>query len=474
MEKTESKWYEKAAGKKQHKTENTKKIQLKNESKIQHKKEEASEEIKKSSKNLKVSKIDSSKNKQTESKKSFNSKVNSKVKIEKLFDTSFIPEDAVQILNNFDEIASSVQLLSNKQKTILPSQIKKLSHQLTDDRQSRRLGYMNEASLISAYVNYFMWWNLVRLTRLFSNFPKNAIQLEDGDFCLDLGSGTLTVVISLWLSRPELRSKKLSFYCLDLSQNALSIGEELFYSIAAKTIRQNEEPWKIIRVKGPFGTKIKNKPKLITSANIFNELAQNLEMPLDYQAKKYTKDIESYFDSKDENQTVLIIEPGDPHSSRLVSLMRDSLIRKNFFPLLPCPHIHSCPMEGRTTSNVSGKWCNFAFNTENCPPKLLKLSEKANLTKERAGLSFVLAKKQSEIISDDNDKKLKLRVASDFIALPELKKSGYYCCSKIGLVLAVDKSNVRPQNGELLEIPFTKKVEDLQIDKKSGALIVEI
>ncbi len=471
MEKQEAKWYEKASGKKQHKAENSAKLNAKNELKKQRRQE----------------KSDSNTKQNKQSQKPFSSsrfaKSNSKNKKTlpalSMFDQKNIPEDSVEILKNFNKIVAQTRNLSGKQQTLLPKIIKNLSHQLTDDRNSRRVGYMNDAGQISAYITYFMWWNLVRLTRLFANLPQDSFKLSDNDVCLDLGSGPLTVPTALWLSRPELRSKKLTFYVLDLSQNVLAAGEEIFLSVVAKTIQPEGEPWKIIRVKGPLGTSIKQKPALITCANVFNELAQTNEMPPDYLAKTYVADIEKYFEKDSAKaQTVFIIEPGDPHSARLVSLMRDSLIRRNFMPLSPCPHIHACPMAGRTASTPNGKWCNFAFDTLNAPEELLKLSKNANLTKERAALSFVLARREGEsaqrIQLTDSEKTLKLRVASDFIKLPEFHKSGYYCCSDLGLVLALDTTNVQPKNGDLLTVERPANLKSLQTDRKSGALILEI
>lgn len=474
-EKKETAWYEKAAGRRQHKAENTAKLAARQEE-IKRKKEEKEAASKKTS----ASSLTAKKNrkavldrKTTSSKNTAIKPAQQKSRCTPMFSSSAIPQDAQEILKTFDQIVAQTRNMSSKQQTLLPGQIKKLSHQLTDDRSSRRIGYMNDASLVSAYISYFMWWNLVRLTKLFANLPKEGICLNDGDVCLDLGSGPLTVPVALWLSRPELRNKKLTFYCMDLSQTALSAGEEIFLSIAARTIKDNQEPWKIIRVKGAIGTGIKEKAKLVTCANVFNELAQTNEMPPDYLSKKYTGDIESYL-SKDEGAAVMLIEPGDPKSARLVSLMRDSFIRRGLMPVSPCPHFHMCPMEGRTTSNPNGKWCNFAFDTEDAPLQLLKLSEKSNLTKERAVLSYVLSKRQENCDTKQDDSTMMLRVASDFIKLPELRKSGYYCCSEYGLVLAIDQSNVRPVNGDLIKVKKPANPDKLLRDKKSDALIIEI
>lgn len=157
-----------------------------------------------------------------------------------MFAEAAIPAESKKIIENFDEIVERARNLSGKQKVSLYGAIKNLSHQLTDDRNSRRLGYMNEAGYISAYISYFMWWNLVRMTRLFANLPKKAFEPllnPENPVAIDVGSGTLTVVSALWLARPELRSKKITWYCMDLSQSALSAGEDLYLSIAAKTIK---------------------------------------------------------------------------------------------------------------------------------------------------------------------------------------------------------------------------------------------
>lgn len=420
-----------------------------------------------------------------------------------MFSQAAIPAESKKIIENFDDIVADVRNLSGKQRVSLYGAIKNLSHQLTDDRNSRRLGYMNEAGYISAYISYFMWWNLVRQVSLFANLPKSAFTSlvnSEQPVAIDVGSGTLTAVIALWLARPELRSKKITWYCMDLSQTALAAGEDLFLSIAAKTIREmgeestsgtatpatspstTTEPWKIVRVKGAFGTSIKEKADFITCANVFNEIIQNNEMPTDFLAKKYANELLSYL--KNEDSAVLLVEPGDPHSARFISLMRDALIRQKYSPVAPCPHAGTCPMAGRTsgkTTNAYGKnakWCNFAFDTESAPSHLLKLSEKAGLPKERASLSFVISKKSAEesktstVSKSKTAEKTFIRIASDFIRLPDLHKSGYYACSEFGMLLAIDEHGIQPKNGELLQI---KTPEDLsERDKKSGALIVKI
>ena len=390
-----------------------------------------------------------------------------KIQIEKMFKS--LEKNENSILENFDDILQNIKPLSSKQLYQLPNLIKELSHQLTDERSSRHNGYMNQTVMLTAYSRYFMWWNLFRLTNLFRGFPKNCFDfLKDDDYCLDLGSGPLTIPVALWLSRPELRKKKLTWYCTDISQTALSLGEEIYLSVVAKTLANETEtqPWKIIRVKGELGTEIRNKASFVTCANMFNELYYDTAKPLEEQAKKYTNTLISYATEK---SMILVVEPAFPRSSRFISLTRDALIRKKFSIISPCPHTKECCMDGRK----GGKWCHFVLDTSFAPKKLHKLSDKAGLPKDRASLSFVFAQNFEEIQNDE----LKIRVVSDMIKLPQ-NATGRYACSRLGLTLVKSNftSSKKFDSGSLISTEeTTNKIESsAKIDTKSGAKIIEV
>ena len=419
--------------------------------------------------------------------------------ITSLFDTSRLSKDSVAILNSFDEIIQGVRPLNSRQLQQLPENIRNLSHQLTDDRASRRLGYMNDNIQLSSYVRYYTWWNLVRLTRLFANIPATVFPTSDCT-CLDLGSGPLTVVTALWLARPELRKLKLTWYCLDVSANSMALGEDIFLSIAART---GEEPWHIVRVKGAFGTAIKQKANFLTCANMFNELDQASDMPPEFTTKKYYEQIQRYCEK---DAGVLLVEPGVPKAARTLSLLRTRFIKDGRTIAAPCPHAEECPMSGfKAYTGSKNKWCNFAFSTEDAPAKLQKLSVAAKLPKERATLSFVavsrwlsspegVSKPQLHETSSNNggfDTRLSahsttvstidLRIASDKLRLPNYM-CGYYACTRFGLALVklpdennkkLPKPPFRPQSGDLIQVKI-KTPDSLPKDEKSGAVIIEL
>lgn len=384
-------------------------------------------------------------------------------KLTSQFDSANIPKDAVQILNNFDEVIQGVRPLNSKQQQQLPDHIRQLSHQLTDQRAERRLGYMNDSIQLSSYVRYYTWWNLVRLTRLFANLPEELFP-KANCICLDCGSGPLTVVNALWLARPDLRKLELTWYCVDVSANSMALGEDIFLSMAA---RMGETPWKIIRVKGSFGVSLRQKASFVTCANMLNELDQNSDMPPEFQTKKYYEQFMRY---STPDASFILIEPGVPKAARTLSLMRDRFIKDGFTVKAPCPHAESCPMNGfKSYTGSKNKWCNFAFTTDHAPAKLLKLSERAKLPKERATLSFVTAVKNDK--SSINDEQLLCRITSDEFTLPGYAY-GHYACTKLGLVLLRSKESGSINSGDLISVKI--KTPDLPIDEKSGAKVIKL
>ena len=398
--------------------------------------------------------------------------------VEALFKENKLDKKAQELLENFDRVVQGVRPLNSKQLQKLPENIKELSHQLTDQRSERRLGYMNESVQLSSYVRYYTWWNLVRLTKLFSNLPAESFPNKEC-ICLDIGSGPLTLVISLWLSRPELRELNLTWYCLDVSSNSMALGEDVYLSIVAQT---GGTPWKIVRVKGSFGTGtfIKEKADFITCANMFNELDQASDMPPEFQSKKYYDQLCLY---KNDDCKFLLIEPGVPKSARTICLLRDRFIKENYDLIGPCSHCGECPMNGfKAYTGSSHKWCNFAFSTENAPAKLLKLSENSKLTKDRATLIFISVVPNKSFdnstvveknISEKQDNSISVRIISDCMKLHN-NSFANYGCSKIGLVLVSSKTENAFKSGDLLKIECSQDIKKLPIDKKSGAKLISL
>ena len=131
-------------------------------------------------------------------------------------------------------------------------------------------------------------------------------------------------------------------------------------------------------------------------------------------------------------------------------------------PLSPCAHDNICPMRAKK------RWCHFAFETDDAPEALHRLSHAAGLPKERAVLSFLFANRAGQ---KANEAENTLRILSDAFPLPH-NRCGRYCCSEQGLALLTGEKNIIEKKycGSLINDVIMKGGRD----PKSGALIAEL
>ena len=394
--------------------------------------------------------------------------------------------EAKNILEHFPALLDQVLPLDAKKKQLLPQHIHTLFHELTDDRSSRKTHYLNDPVKLSAYTHYYVWWNLVRLTKLLQNLD---IRLDDGDYAADFGSGPLTFICALWIAKPELRKKQLTWYCVDISNKALSFGEELFLALCAYTGKKNnngEIPWTVKKVCGAFGTPLSEKVSLVTEANMFNEIFWNSPLSLDDQAEKTHRTVMHYLKPAG---SVLFIEPGIPLAGEFLSLLRTEFLAADFSIYAPCPHAGVCCFPNRPLQTGTAKmpiafhkWCHFTFETHDSPENLLRLSEASHLGKERASLSFLYGTLSSSAISSGIAKReasdgIPVRICSDIIK-PDPQTIGRYACSEKGFMLITGhayKESVlnTAVSGTQLILPEAS-VKLNQRDKKTHALLVEV
>ncbi|WP_432910685.1 small ribosomal subunit Rsm22 family protein [Treponema sp. OMZ 805] len=407
---------------------------------------------------------------------------------------SELTSEAKNILEHFPMLLDQVLSLDAKKKQLLPQHIHTLFHELTDERSSRKTHYLNDPVKLSAYAHYYVWWNLVRLTKLLQNLD---IRLDDRDYVADFGSGPLTFVCALWIAKPELRKKRLTWYCVDISNKALSFGEELFLALCAYTGKTNgngESPWTIKKVCGAFGTVLSEKVSLVTEANMFNEIFWNTPLSLDEQAEKTHRTVMHYLKPFG---SVLFIEPGIPLAGEFLSLLRTQFLESGFSLSAPCPHQGTCCFPNRVLQTGTAKtpiafhkWCHFTFETHDSPENLLRLSDASHLGKERASLSFLYGTRKETHHTDSKSADtarstaaaadttgIPVRICSDIIK-PDPQTIGRYVCSEKGFMFITGhayKESVlnTAVSGTLLILP-EESVRLHQRDKKTHALLVEI
>jgi hypothetical protein len=377
-----------------------------------------------------------------------------------------LPPETGRMLDDILPLVEKTFPLPGRFRQALPRDVAELSRLFTGGKNERSLSYPGRPGPLSAYLRYFLPWNLYRLCRL---LPALSLGLAENDAITDLGSGPLTFTAALWICRPDLRTLPLEFRCIDRSGPILDAGKKLFAALAGNS------PWKIRTIRGDINAgaaMIRGKPAaLVCAVNVFNEMyavSHDAAEPL--RQAEHSAGLLAGFALP--SASILVVEPGVPHSGRFISLLRGALLKRKRPPLSPCPHRGPCPFPGGISKTGKTRWCHFAFETGGAPAALRRLSAAAGIPKERAVLSFLLAGPADppDVFSTEQAPPQKpIRIISDAFPLPG-GRHGRYGCSEWGLVLITgdQKTIENTFSGSLI----AGTAEPGRRDPKSGALIV--
>ena len=415
------------------------------------------------------------------------------------------------LLERLDEAIDEAAPLQPKHRAALRGDIRQLWEDLTSDREHRPAEYLGNPAALSAYLRYFLPWNAFRLTSILSNAD---FCLPDRAVIIDIGSGPLTFVISLWIARPELRQVPLTLYCVDRVERVMDMGLSIFETLCLRS-GFPVPPWKIELRKEGFGAQMPERAHLLAAANVFNEFFWKDKSNIGERAIETARGLLSYLR---QDGSLFVMEPGDPRSGAFISALRAGLIAEGATPLGPCPHAYACPFPGifrglapyeqrlhhsKGDPNIAPSryhlhpvvmpkkrdkfpWCHFGIDTDRAPAWLRARSEEAGLPKERAVLSYlwaargVLARPVAAPVVDRHPSEkerraragnhgLLVRVVSEPFSLPD-GSFGQYGCSNLGYSLLrrpLEATAFEP--GDLLEVQASPLQRN---DEKSGAIIL--
>jgi hypothetical protein len=311
----------------------------------------------------------------------------------------------------------------------------------------------------------------------------------------------MTFAGSLWISRPDLRGVPLEIRCLDRTAAVLEAGKKFFSALTSGSHSGSAGtacPWIVktirceLRRNGNLSAEIRGKKAALTTAvNVYNELFWDFSPTDTDDLERFTEKQARLLSSLTESSgSILVVEPGIPRSGELISRLRSALLNAGRAALFPCTHRLACPMPGGLgTSGKKERWCHFAFDTEDAPEELHKLSSSSQLPKERAVLSFLLAgpasQKQPQNLAGEKSRKAagekpikarslpgSARIISDSFPLgkePDGKETwGRYGCCEHGLVLVTGsrRSLEHCTSGALEELELSGRK-----DAKSGAYL---
>lgn len=369
---------------------------------------------------------------------------------------------------------------------LLKQNIQLLWRELTSERVNRKSDYIGELARLSAYFRYFLPWNILRIIPILAGIE---LDLDDGSRILDIGSGPLTLPIALWIARPELRKKKLSFTCIDRVGTVMEKGLAILDSLQMRTGLSGF--WNFQLKKGVFpgrnpGSGIAStKYNLVTEANVFNEIFWKDRARMDEKAARLGSDLKNHLVN---GGRIFLLEPGDPRSASMLAALRDWFISTGSKMLAPCPHQGPCPMSGYYQSRLFSEdpgapastkpgqrhgnrrklpWCHFSLPMDACPKKLEDFSRYMGLPKERLVSSWLYIK--DALI--DETQKTEVRLVSDSFVLPG-GQNGRYACSRWGYTLVKGEGSKLPSMS-LLALDDSNRSKPAEKDHKSGAILLD-
>jgi len=360
--------------------------------------------------------------------------------------------DLASVLAGYRHVLEGVHPLKAKHRAGLPQDVKRLSLALTAERgPGPQANYLSTPANLSAYLYYFLPWNLFRLSRLLSGLD---FDIPDGSSVLDLGCGPLTLAQALWISRPHLRERKLRLVCVDQTGQVLRTGRALFEAVSGA----QGKSWTIELVQAPAHKAPLEPFQTVMAANALNELVKGRGEEGHESLERLGEMLSGRLSREGK---LFLVEPGTRLGGNLLSRLRGILMEEGLAPLSPCTHDSPCPMLAPRWRS----WCHFVFPAENAPDWLAKLTKLAGLDKDRASLSFMHMAAQHPVY----DASLS-RVVSHRFPLPT--GQGAYACASDGLRLL---SFLQPPrgvvSGALLDADMPKPSER---DPKSGAWITPI
>lgn len=397
-----------------------------------------------------------------------------------------LDKTARRALELLPDVLAKVWPLKTSHKKSLPGDIADLSRVLTSNRADLGHSYWMKPANISAYLYYFLPWNIIRMARLFRGLdlklPKNLLQ----PVLLDAGSGPLSLPIALWLASPHLAAAPLEVLALDSAKKPLELGAKIFRELGKAL---SLPVWQITICCGPvqslashFYAMCKNSsPWLIAAANILNEISQIQRSRQiqyeddsgDLQGNEKLAQLLSAWDPlfrHDFPPNILFVEPGARLGGDTIMELRHCALENDFAALAPCVHQNPCPLlkrSGHAVSALSSSWCHFTFAADGAPAWLLDLSSQAGLAKQSLSLSPLLLSPDFRR-ENKNSANFPARVISRSFAVPGRSKSCRYACAANGLCLMENAAD--SLSGCLVHA--SKKIPD-DVDAKSGAQVIE-
>ncbi len=272
--------------------------------------------------------------------------------------------------------------------------VRELSRLFTKERGHLGRMYLDDRLLGTAYLQYFLPVNLVKIQALLNEMPMP----EGGEqfSVLDLGSGPGTGALAVldWWHQRQL-SHALSVIAIDGSSEALSQASRLWNRYCRRTDRTEaslqileadlaRRVWlEQVRQRAPFD--------LIILANCLNELYADAKDSVEMR----TGLLAAVLSVLAPRGTLMIVEPALRETSRSLLQIRDRLVQEKRCTIYsPCLHEHGCPALVNPTD-----WCHEERAWK--PPAIIQqIDDEIGFIKDALKFSYLILRKDGKAITE--------------------------------------------------------------------------
>ncbi len=383
---------------------------------------------------------------------------------------SALPPSFQQEFELLPTVLDAVMPVNAKQFKELPYAVRDLSALLTTEREFLSKPYWGVPRLTSAYLRYFLPWNILRFASILATLPFLSLKTEN-PLVVDCGSGPLTFPIALWLTRPDLRIKKLTFVCTDVNQHPLNLGREIFTLLRQRT--QADSPWEVHCLRAPLekaAQEARSKygaVSLLCLANVLNEWEGKKARHLSLEERMDEFFIRNVPMLAADGE-ILLMEPGTRLGGKLITTAREIArlqedTGSGMFASAPCPHQAPCPLaklhtEEKSMASRTNAWCHSNIPPAFVPAFLQDLSQKAGLHKDTLSISYLhllqkshapepqlagIQKAATQGEEQATGPMLTARILSEAFPVPGQNGRARYACTEQGLALVLDSAYIK-------------------------------
>lgn len=252
--------------------------------------------------------------------------------------------------------------------------------------------YLKSEELLTGYLIYFVPVNLTKVYSILKELFRHPLIFRKKDLkIIDIGSGPAPAIVSFFklLQDSLISFQYIRYIGVELEEKAIELASKIIENFKPKNLSVNYEFLKADASDSKTYMKLKElKPDIMIFSNSLGEILDNKKLS----EEDFLK-LVKFFTYKNEDFTLILIEPGTKKSASRLHRLRDRLIKETgFYPYSPCVNNLECPaLKEKNWCYEERKWS---------PPEYLSFLSSKGLQINYLKFSYIVLRKDGLNIKD--------------------------------------------------------------------------